>query len=70
MTDGTDPVSPIETLSGVIIRNGLTKRELFAAMALQGLAANSDNYNTLAGDARSAVAAADELIDALNEPSE
>jgi hypothetical protein len=47
---------------------GLTKREFFAAMALQGLYANSDNNNTIDEDAMVAVKAADALIAALNQP--
>lgn len=46
---------------------GLTKRELFAAMALQGLLANPDrdlmDYSNFAANARQH---ADDLIDALN----
>lgn len=43
---------------------GLTKREYFAAMALQGLLANDSALIT--GKARDAVQAADALIEILN----
>jgi hypothetical protein len=42
---------------------GLTKRELFAAMAMQGLMANCDK-----GTAKRAVAIADALLDELERP--
>ncbi len=53
---------------------GCTKREYFAALALQGLLANegtlwqgSDNYHrVLKGTAMAAVEAADALIESLN----
>lgn len=44
---------------------GLTKREYFAAMALQGLLANDSALIT--GKARDAVQAADALIEELNK---
>ena len=45
--------------------NGLTKRESFAAMALQGLLANDSALIT--SKARDAVQAADALIEILNK---
>jgi hypothetical protein len=45
--------------------NGLTKREYFAAMALQGLLANDSALIT--SKARDAVQAADALIEILNK---
>lgn len=45
---------------------GITKREYFAAMALQGLAVNPGNAVTYA-IARDACALADALIEALNK---
>lgn len=45
---------------------GLTKREYFAAMALQGLLANPSEC-PLSGYANDAVNAADELIKRLNQ---
>lgn len=53
------------------VGGGLTKRELFAALILQGLCANSANMdNSTGSDARVAVNAADQLIKALNEKGE
>ena len=45
---------------------GLTKREYFAAIAMQGLLSNPSEC-PLSGYANDAVKAADELIKALNE---
>ena len=47
------------------ISTGLTKREYFAAMALQGLLANDSGLIT--SKARDAVKAADALIEELNK---
>lgn len=46
---------------------GLTKRELFAAMMMQGFLTNSDNANYPAGTANAAVVFADALIAELNK---
>lgn len=46
---------------------GLTKREYFAAMALQGLLANSALTDTIADNATIAIQAADALIAKLNQ---
>lgn len=48
---------------------GLTKREYFAAMAMQGILSNPTGGNDRDGDliARSAVAMADRLINELNK---
>ena len=48
------------------ISTGLTKREYFAAMALQGLLANDSGLIT--SKARDAVKAAEALIEILNKP--
>ena len=49
---------------------GLTKREYFAAMAMQGsVAADSEDQWTFADHARFAVKQADALIEALNKES-
>lgn len=45
----------------------LTKRELFAAMALQGMAAGKYPDNEISDDVQMAVHMADQLIDKLNE---
>ena len=47
-------------------QEGLTKREYFAAMALQGLLANDSGLIT--SKARDAVQAAEALIEILNKP--
>ena len=70
----TQPDDFIDTtlspVSGTVFNKGLTKREYFSAMAMQGILSMAkiwpDNgYNKLA---RSSVKIADALIDALNEP--
>lgn len=49
-----------------VVQGGLTKREYFAALALQGLLANSANtVNSFEMDAENSVLAADKLIEAL-----
>ncbi|PNW60048.1 UNVERIFIED_CONTAM: hypothetical protein BEN50_04870 [Euhalothece sp. KZN 001] len=52
----------------VTLSDGLTKREYFAVMALQGLAANPDPDDL--DLPRSAVSLADELIEELNKEEE
>ena len=49
---------------------GLTKRELFAAMAMQGLLADQSIDGTASRYAGFAVKCADALIEALNETKE
>jgi outer membrane protease len=56
----------IEHKDGKVYAKGLTKREYFAAMAMQGYITNA-GYS-IDEDARLAVQAADALIKALNEP--
>ena len=79
MTNGNDPISPristqldesSERLVPVVSSHGgLTKREYFAAMAMQGLLATG-TYHTNFEDAPSdARRYADELIEALNKES-
>lgn len=49
------------------VSGGLTKREYFAAMAMQGILANTENsYRSLKSIANSSVEIANELIKALN----
>jgi hypothetical protein len=68
MTSGSDYVFPVPSSS----EYGLTKRELFAAMAMQGLVTNGNinvNGKRIAEAteyAKAAVAIADALIEALN----
>jgi hypothetical protein len=59
-------VDPKAGLPGNQLIQGLTKREYFAAMAMQGYITNA-GYS-IDEDARLAVQAADALIKALNEP--
>ena len=61
------PVMPI--YEGELISVGLTKREYFAAIALQGLLANTD-FADGPHNAELAVNAADALIAELNKPVE
>jgi hypothetical protein len=69
MTNGNDPANPHEdqdSCGNPIRRNaGLTKREVFAAMALNGVA--SDRDTSIESAARAAVEYADALIAALNK---
>lgn len=46
---------------------GLTKREYFAAMAMQGLVTKSLSYNTIQDFAKMSVKAANALITELNK---
>ena len=63
----TKPNESINTIeyNNNYISTGLTKREYFAAMALQGLLANDSGLIT--SKARDAVKAADALIEELNK---
>jgi hypothetical protein len=49
---------------------GLTKREYFAAMAMQGLVANPDRDASVEQDSTLSVKQADALIAALNKETE
>lgn len=64
-THGDSPINTIE-YNNNYISTGLTKREYFAAMALQGLLANDSGLIT--SKARDAVQAAEALIEILNKP--
>lgn len=61
-----DAAMPICTES-YVEEDGLTKREYFAALAMQGLFANSVNNGSSRTFAEIAVKAADHLIEALNK---
>lgn len=69
-TDKNPTVHPV-TDSVLIGHEGLTKREYFAAMAMQGILSDRDNqgytwnYEAMAADA---VKMADQLIQQLNQP--
>jgi hypothetical protein len=66
---GDDPAcSIVETDYTNSVHPGLTKRELFAAMAMHGLLACPATSGTPDEFARNAVAQADALIAALNKP--
>ena len=67
-TDKNQTVHPV-TDSVLIGHEGLTKREYFAAMAMQGiLASPNSHFNTANGIAGQSVRMADILIDCLNQP--
>ncbi len=69
-TNPGDAVNPTFN-NGVLMSTGLTKRELFAAMAMQGLCALSDDeYPYMDDAAKVAVGFADDLIKELNERQE
>lgn len=63
-TKANEPINTIE-YNNNYISTGLTKREYFAAMAMQGLLANDSGLIT--SKARDAVKAADALIEELNK---
>jgi hypothetical protein len=63
-TKAKGPAFPLISDEGYIINAGLTKREYFAAMALQGLLSNNNNY---VYSVKSAVEFADDLIEELNK---
>lgn len=68
MTKAKDLINPTYSQSGVELNKGLTKREYFAAMAMQGMLASANNtlfdYETIATHS---VKHADALINALND---
>jgi len=70
-TDGNHPTDAMDIVnsdSGRVINKGLTKREYFAAMAMQGYAANTafaeQNFQSVA---EWSVNLSDRLIEALNK---
>lgn len=69
-TDGNEPVASTTRYTQNGIKNGeylgLTKREYFAAMAMQGSIANEDT-SSARDHALYAISCADALIDALNK---
>lgn len=68
MTNGNEPINPLKD-SAVFDHNGLTKREYFAAMALQGLLSNPSQINYMSFEivVSRAVNSADALIEELNK---
>jgi hypothetical protein len=65
-TKAKGPAFPLISNDGYIINAGLTKREYFAAMALQGLLANS-NIQLDGASANTAILFADALIEELSK---
>jgi hypothetical protein len=64
-TNPDEPIHPVvKPISSLYHTTGLTKREYFAAMALQGLLGNNNNY---VYSVISAVEFADDLINELNK---
>jgi hypothetical protein len=62
MTNGNDSINNSEQGP----QDGLTKREYFAAMAMQGLLAKPNLMNPLEEIVQTAVSSADALIKSLN----
>jgi hypothetical protein len=73
MNNGNNPISPIVSAEGWLCCTGLTKREYFAAMAMQGLLSNSnyDIHEDGAFDfvAEDAISFADAILKQLEETS-
>ena len=68
--NGNDAAYPLEIATGQY-NSGLTKRELFAAMAMQGLLASGDKSTDADERACHAIRHADALIARLNaDPAE
>ena len=66
VANSTDPNLPDFVKSALSHPNGITKREYFAAMAIQGLLANGRAFIT--DNIIDAVKIADALIEELNKP--
>lgn len=64
MTNPNDPINPIYN-EGYLVKEGLSKREYFAAQAMIGLLAN--NYSILSDIPTESVELADKLIEELNK---
>jgi hypothetical protein len=71
MSIANDPVYPIfeEWIGNVFSYEGLTKREYFAAMAMQGIISNPNFNNNIQDCAKSSSIAADALIKELEKKS-
>lgn len=68
MTKAHAPINPIPDLNNHPSDwYGLTKREYFAAMAMQGLLSDADNCGNLSDIVFDAVKMADMLIEQLNK---
>ncbi len=67
-TEANEPASPILSLHDASsFYLGLTKREYFAAMAMQAILISADRGKTFEQCANDSVIASDALIDALNK---
>jgi len=66
MTNGIESINPVNTNHLQTSQIGLTKREYFAAMALQGLLSHPSN-TSMEARVKASVKAADLLIDELNK---
>ena len=64
-THGDSPINTIE-YNNNYISTGLTKREYFAAMAMQGFL-SCNTHDSIEDDVKYAVKSADALIDELNK---
>jgi hypothetical protein len=67
MTKPDDLVNSVYRGDGDGMYPGLTKRELFAAMIMQGIVSRVGDINTSRGKAFLSIQAADALIEQLNE---
>jgi hypothetical protein len=67
-TNSNEPIKIIYNSANIISTTGLTKREYFAAMAMQGIIANKDGLDIkIERIVESAVDTADALIEELNK---
>jgi hypothetical protein len=62
-----NPVNPIKFEDGSGSYNGLTKREFFAGLAMQGILSNEKNHATNSHLVYVSIAIADELLKQLND---
>ena len=65
MKNSQKPVYPLQNVNGTILQTGLTKREYFAGLAMQGLLANENLSATEQDVAKASVILADELLKQL-----
>jgi hypothetical protein len=72
MSAADEPAFPTHPnkLPGHFSKDGLTKREYFAAMAMMGILANSTNSGRISHSALDSVEAADALLAALERKPE
>lgn len=65
MKNGEKQVYPLQDVRGTILQTGLTKREYFAGLAMQGFLANQRLSATEQNVAKASVILADELLKQL-----